>query len=176
MKVLLAFALAAVVAAIVAVPAQAGQAQGTTVIELQPGSPTFLPPTARCPEGRLLGSLSNLDGRRVGVLVSCVQNLEFECQQDDGSGNCIAFHQVVYTTLTLVLPGGLVVIDAEIDENGVLDFATGDFVFAQSYSGDIVRATGAFRGSEGTLGGGGTFTFHPDGSISVDAVMVITLT
>ena len=81
----------------------------------------------------------------------------------------------MFTRLRFALPRGRISIAARISESGSVDYATGDLVLAQSYRGHVMGVTGRFRGKDGTLSGGGAYTFHRDGTVTPDAVMVITL-
>ena len=175
MRPLLVLALAAALAGIIVAPAQGAALVGAAVIEVRPGPPRFRPPADACPGGRLVLALRDHSGRRTGVLLSCVRRQQFECHRTDPSGSCLEFDRRVFTKLRFVLPRGKITIRARIDESGSVDYATGDSVLAQSYSGDVIRATGRFRGKDGTLTGGGTYTFHTDGTVTPDAVMVIAL-
>lgn len=175
MRRLLVLALSAVLAALVVVPAQGAVLVGAAVIEVRPGPPRFRPSNDACPAGRLVMTLTDHSGRRAGVLRSCVRRRDFQCHKADPSGNCLEFDRVVFTRLRFVLPGGRITIAARISESGSVDYATGDAVLAQSYRGHVMGVTGRFRGKDGTLSGGGAYNFHQDGTVTPDAVMVITL-
>ena len=135
--------------------------EGTT-IQLKLASPMFfLPATPSCPAGRARTRLTTIDGRTVGALESCIQSF-----MPTGPNS-----QVVDLQLTFRFSGG--VIDATVVDSETFDdsFTT----ITESWDGTVTGGSGLYAGATGTLGGGGTLSFLPDGSIAVDIVAVIDL-
>jgi hypothetical protein len=137
------------VAFAVAGGAQAGNPiqHGQVVVRIAT-PPTFLGSTPKCPVQRSHVQLQSEDGRQLGTSLLCVQVPDPE-------------EDAIFTeigTLTLFLPGGTIETRVTIDD----DFA-GFPIVTQTLTGAVTRGTGVYRGASGSITGGGTIVFVPNG-------------
>ena len=135
--------------------ATAGAAEAGNPIQSSPvvvriaGPPTFLGPTPQCPAGRSHVQLLSVDGGQLGTSHLCVQTASFD-------ESTATFTQI--GALTLHVPGGKIETAVTI-----VDDFTGFPALTQTLAGSVTSGSGHYLGATGSISGGGTILFGPDG-------------
>jgi hypothetical protein len=136
--------------------------QGT--VRVRVGTPLFfLGPSPGC-LFRVDFGLTSAAGQPVGFGRQCVQS--------QTPTPCPTFCDVVVGHLTLSLAGGKLEADWTISETFSPDFTT----VTQTLAGTVTGGTGLYDDAAGTLSGGGLIIFNPDGTLTTDLEIVLTLT